>query len=393
MQLVKDLIFSLFLVLPINVFGFFIGGQEDYPQAVIQASSTVYEVRTLQGKGTGFFIAPNLFVTSFHVVDSIQSIREISLYFDEELSPIRIKKLLAVSYPYDLALFKTRKKSSVYLSQGSLPDMTDQVFTIGYPDTHALQVHHSISSIRDWEGLFYGISFNFDEGMGASGSPVINSLGQFFGIMFGLGSKHYVIGSHWLELLKNGDIGIACQKSAYKCVQQEILRTKTLVQRFLSNQPVKKKSLGVIHITKDRLEGVLSNAEKETYLLEIAEEWNDPVAMYNLGNLLYEQGKLEEAEHWFKLSADHGDLGAMNNLGILLYEQGKLEEAEHWFKLATDQGRYLRAMNNLGVLLGKKDRLEEAEYWLKLAADQRHLGAMNNLRVLLGKKDSQFHSD
>src|SRR5205807_1951374 len=44
-----------------------------------------------------------------------------------------------------------------------------------------------------------------------------------------------------------------------------------------------------------------------------------------LGQLLNERGKTEEAEHWYRWEAEAGHLGAATNLGLLLKEQGKLD--------------------------------------------------------------------
>jgi uncharacterized protein len=50
--------------------------------------------------------------------------------------------------------------------------------------------------------------------------------------------------------------------------------------------------------------------------------------MFNLGVLLRKQGRVGEAEQWYRMAADAGDARAISNLGVLLKEQGRMDEAE-----------------------------------------------------------------
>ena len=100
----------------------------------------------------------------------------------------------------------------------------------------------------------------------------------------------------------------------------------------------------------------------------------------NLGLLLKEQGKLEEAEVLSRralegservLGVDHPDtLNSVNKLGSLLQDQGKLEEAEVLFRralegkervLGVDHPHTLTSMYNLAGLLEQKGDLSSAE--------------------------------
>ena len=113
-------------------------------------------------------------------------------------------------------------------------------------------------------------------------------------------------------------------------------------------------------------------------------------AMYNLGVLLGQEGRHDEAEEWYRKAAKAGDTDAMTNLGILLHEQGKDDQAEEWFREAAEAGD-TRPMTNLGALLhvqGKDD--DQAEEWFRKAADAGDTCAMAKLGALLhvkGKDD------
>ena len=335
--------------------------EEAYPPAVMAAGEAVYQIEVPAGRGTGFFIAPNRFVTNFHIVDTIQDIAEVSFYFDNELSPIRAKKLLAVSYPYDLALLETEGESSVYLSEGSKPQTTETVFTAGYPtvDGGDLKYHHSTSDIKNWQDMYYSGVFNFGIGAGASGSPVLNSQGQFFGVIFGGGRniEIFFINSYWLELLTNGQAGMICQNNAQTCVRQEISRAKKLVQQFLADQPVERESLGIIHITGDNFKGVLSESEEEAYVLKMAKDFNDRMAQFRLGMLHLNREDLEQAIYWLTLAAEDGVRIAQYNVGDLHHNQGNLEQAIYWLTLAADSGVPL-AQSSLGALHHNQGGLE-----------------------------------
>ena len=88
----------------------------------------------------------------------------------------------------------------------------------------------------------------------------------------------------------------------------------------------------------------------------------DSEAHYNLGIVMQELGKLNEAEASYKkaitLKPDHK---THNNLGIVLQELGKLDEAEASYKKAiTLKPNFLQAIKNRWLLLFSQKRFEEA---------------------------------
>ena len=88
----------------------------------------------------------------------------------------------------------------------------------------------------------------------------------------------------------------------------------------------------------------------------------DAEAHYNLGIVMQELGRLDEAEAIYKkaitLKPDHK---TYNNLGIVMQELGRLDEAEASYKKAiTLKPDFIQAINNRWLLLFNQKRFEEA---------------------------------
>ena len=88
----------------------------------------------------------------------------------------------------------------------------------------------------------------------------------------------------------------------------------------------------------------------------------DAEAHYNLGIVMQELGRLDEAEAIYKkaitLKPDHK---AYNNLGIVMQELGRLDEAEASYKKAiTLKPDFIQAIKNRWLLLFNQKRFEEA---------------------------------
>jgi len=84
----------------------------------------------------------------------------------------------------------------------------------------------------------------------------------------------------------------------------------------------------------------------------------------NLGNLLDDQDRFEEAEAAYRqaIEKDPNYAAAYSNLGNLLDDQDRFEEAEAGYRQAIEKDpNDAAAYYNLGNLLGKQSRTEEAE--------------------------------
>ncbi|MBZ0093588.1 MAG: tetratricopeptide repeat protein, partial [Sulfuricellaceae bacterium] len=133
-------------------------------------------------------------------------------------------------------------------------------------------------------------------------------------------------------------------------------------------------------------------AEAECLLKEAIRINKDlPDVYFNLGFILYRQGKFLEAEELLRIARDRrpSDSGVLNNLGNALAAQGKLGEAERVF----DEALRLAPANpellfNLGNVFKQSERYAEAEkrYLQALALKQDYVDAGVNLGFVLWKQ-------
>jgi tetratricopeptide (TPR) repeat protein len=126
-------------------------------------------------------------------------------------------------------------------------------------------------------------------------------------------------------------------------------------------------------------------------------EW----ALYNLGILYADQGKLDEAEEMYQRALqgyekawgpDHtSTLKTVNNLGNLYNSRGKLDEAEEMYQRALqgkekawgpDHTSTLNTVNNLGLLYKSRGKLDEAKmmYQRAMQGYEKALGLENVAR-------------
>jgi predicted TPR repeat methyltransferase len=117
---------------------------------------------------------------------------------------------------------------------------------------------------------------------------------------------------------------------------------------------------------------------------------NYAAAHYNLGNILVELGRLDEAEASFRqaLRAKPDYTEAHNNLGCILKNLHRLEEAEVCYRRTLQlKPDFAEAYNNLGVILNDMGRINEAEacYQRALQLKPDYAEAHNNLGLSLHK--------
>lgn len=131
-----------------------------------------------------------------------------------------------------------------------------------------------------------------------------------------------------------------------------------------------------------REQGRLDEAESE---LRRSAEAGDPAGMYNLASLLKSKGLVEEAEDLYReVVRVAAPIGAVD-LGVMVYARGQVAEAERWFRLAADRGD-AEGYYNLGVLLEACGKSEESELWFRKAAKAGHAKGMYNLGVSLRRR-------
>jgi tetratricopeptide (TPR) repeat protein len=111
----------------------------------------------------------------------------------------------------------------------------------------------------------------------------------------------------------------------------------------------------------------------------------------NLGNALFERGKIEEATNHYRdaLQVNPRHAKAHNNLANALVNQGKLDEAiVHYREALGIDPAYARAHYNLANTLVGRRRLEEAIYHFREAVrnDPNYAKAQYNLGIALAKE-------
>jgi len=145
-------------------------------------------------------------------------------------------------------------------------------------------------------------------------------------------------------------------------------------------------NLGNVLLEKGKLQQAIAHY---TSALEINPNYGE--AYINLGVALANQGKLEEAiKHYsaaLKLKPNSPELH--NNLGVALFGRGHIPAAiDHYLAAVQLKPDYAEAHNNLGNALAQQEKLVEAEVHyskaLKIRADYPE--AHNNLGVALARQ-------
>ena len=349
--------------------------------AVLQAQQAVYKVMTSSDAGTGFFIAPDLFVTNFHVINDIKSLDEISLDHQDRPS-IGIRQIVAVSLFADLALFQTKEKSPIYLSEGTLTDLSENLVMIGHIQSANTATYiKSTEPSAEWENMGYLTPSHFlhDSG-GLSGSPLVNLNGEFLGVVFNSNSHIKLsISSTYVSELFKGHIGTPC--SNIECIDQETQAMQKLVSNQLQRGVLESEPT-LFHHSPSFLITFLNSENMISYLLLGGQE-NSPTAKYHLG-VIYEQGTygieqdFEKAVYWYQKSENQND-NAKYNLCVS-YREGKGVKQD--FKKAIECYRQLAergdayAQHSYGAMLfegrGVNQNIPLAMTWITKAARQNN---------------------
>ena len=361
-------------------------------EEVLQAEQAVYRVTTTRSYGTGFFIAPDLFVTNFHVIDEIQSPDEISLDRQDRPS-IGIRNITAVSLFADLAILQTEVESPVYLSEGELSSLDENLVIIGHANgAERAKIIRSTGASSLWEDVFYETPTDFSgKSFGLSGSPLINLDGDFLGVV-GKSIDNFKTStiSQYVSQLLEGHIGTLCE--SFECIDQEIKKIQELVSHQL-RRGVLESEPTLFHYTLKELRTFL-NVEKSVSYLLLGGEEGSAIALYQLGNS-YSNGQngveqdLTKAAELYQQAANLGHTIAIYNLGVF-YSKGKgipqdLTKAAELYRQAAEQGDAY-AQNNWGINLfegkGVEQDIPQAVVWLTKAAEQGHANSQKVLFIL-----------
>jgi len=134
-------------------------------------------------------------------------------------------------------------------------------------------------------------------------------------------------------------------------------------------------------------EGRMFRDVETLYRTTIARNPQCAMAYNNLGLLLLEQHRLDEAQAQFQhaLAVQPNHASAQNNLAMVLLQKGQVAEAKAGFRQALSfDPNYASAEYNLGLIAAQEGQLEEAKaHFLRtIAIDPGHGGAENNLGMV-----------
>jgi hypothetical protein len=130
--------------------------------------------------GSGFFVAPYIIATNYHVIDGATSA---SCFLNNSNVKYEIEGYVGVDKITDLVLLKVSKltKPSIKISKTKVA-VGQKVFVMGSPKGLSSTISEGIvSGLRDIEG-YKLIQMTAPISPGSSGGPVLNSLGELIGI-------------------------------------------------------------------------------------------------------------------------------------------------------------------------------------------------------------------
>ena len=196
-----------------------------------QISRSVWNISNY---GTAFAIGPNQFITNFHIIAFFlkynNSIKDMALSQEGRDSKIQIKRVVALSISYDLALLETEENVTDYLSiVDSSVEQSEKLSVFGYPGG-VLKNLKKIGSVLDEDSHFYTFPVNYSKLGGLSGSPVLNEKGEVVGVI-SLGNSNIAVAikAKFLQEFIAGKEAINCSHMRAKiCLQKDIEASKNL---------------------------------------------------------------------------------------------------------------------------------------------------------------------
>lgn len=134
--------------------------------------------------GSGFFVAPNLIATNYHVIKGATNVQALDAATGEWFA---IEGATAIDPYYDLAILKTRNFSGNPLTLGNSDkiESDDTVYVAGYPDGNRSFGKGKVKGLAGIEGCSgseFEVTTSTRIAPGSSGGPVLNSSGNVIGI-------------------------------------------------------------------------------------------------------------------------------------------------------------------------------------------------------------------
>lgn len=167
-------------------------------------NSTV-TIETDNGLGSGFFVAPNIVATNYHVMEGAKSA---NCYMNNSNIKYKVDGYLGADKSVDLILLKvsTLDKPAIKFASTNI-SIGQSVYVIGSPKGFPATISDGIiSGMRDFEG-YKLIQMTAPISPGSSGGPVLNANGELIGISVSQlkdgQNINFAIPKSYLEILLN----------------------------------------------------------------------------------------------------------------------------------------------------------------------------------------------
>ena len=182
----------------------------------VQTKSPVWQIGNSFGKGVGFFVAPNRFITAFDTAAVMFTGDNINFIVVSQNgnSRIKVKRLLALD-AYGLALFETESLGNALNIKEDLPDFEEDLLVPAYSDDGLIEAKKTGNTFFSESGLY---SFAVDKSSSsvkeARGSPVLNKQGDIMGVVLkGMPNAMLTLRSSYLREFIAGNRGLDCSGS------------------------------------------------------------------------------------------------------------------------------------------------------------------------------------
>lgn len=423
--------FFIFFIILSSLSSFFCFETGAYKLNVsVDIKKAVWKVEDSEGKvqGSGVVIDNRFFVTALHVIapvfresdpvlDFLSYVGMKSTIKDKDIilsqkgnsSSLRIKRVVGMSYAYDLAILEIEGEveHSLSLRKSSLK-YEEPVLMLGYPHGEFVEMKSKLSSEDILHYQFHirrGFYTNGEDNVrGASGGPVLDSGGQVVGILVeATNSDGTVIGS------MTERIDVIKVNFLKKLIQNTQRRLRPLTA-----------DLQLRRYIRDKIDELYSFAERSPlYQYILAKKQKDAIsyvnemkkaaikgfpdaqyelALYYLESFIFEQEEeqLRKGFYWMKRAAGSGNLVlAQYELARMYTEEGdkqNFERSFYWMKKAAENKRvFPKAEYGLAAKYDEGEGIErnpkQSLYWMKRAAEHNLPEAQYELAVQYERGD------
>lgn len=172
--------------------------------------------------------------------------------------------------------------------------------------------------------------------------------------------------------LRNGESRAAVDLGYLLADEGNLKKAEKVYRSGISSWEARQ-NLARLYFKQERLEEALREFR---YLVEVEDM---PEFLNELGAVLVDLGRFDEAEGYFRSALEKGVSGTVCFLANLLWRTGRVEESEELFKTAWEQGETGVCFDYALMLEEATDRSDEAIEWYQRAKDKE---AHQNLAML-----------